>query len=50
MSRPYRGESRDEWEHVTCPEDLAEPEAEDSGDREDAAYERMVQMELDGEL
>lgn len=24
--RPYRGESRDEWEHVHSPEDVAGPE------------------------
>ena len=31
--REYRGESRDEWEHVTCPEGV-EPEDEEEEDDE----------------
>lgn len=48
MIRPYEGQSSEEWEHVVAPED--EPEPEDYGRREDDAYDRMVQMQMDGEL
>jgi len=44
MSRPYTGESRDEWEHTTCPDDDRTPEPYDDGDAE---VDRMLQMELE---
>ena len=44
MSRPYRGESANEWLGITCPEDCAPLSSQRD---EDADYEAMRQLDVD---
>jgi len=44
VSRPYAGQSRDEWEGVTCPEDVCHERPERDPDAE---CDRLLQLAAD---